>query len=311
MTGTRKYSIALIIVAAIVVELIGGVQYYLAQNGAKQEILSKAQRDVQESKRVATVRTEVETAIKNAEKSVCLALRNPETSYCVASQLISVNQHIIGVGLAFIPDYYAKKGKKGLYMPYTFDDQPSITSQGKRTGETHIQTRVPSLDYTQREWYKTAMEGKSQWTEPYLGEGGINVLMCTYSIPIKDRSGQIVGTLFADVTMEDATILMNNMKTGIRKSGYIILGIQVLSFLLMVFIIWRAIVASRRYKEQMVDPEKEHLISQMAKLREVNGRLIKRNQDLAEKVAVMQRRLEALTKQDDDDDDFLIADVGK
>ena len=48
---------------------------------------------------------------------------------------------------------------------------------------------------------------------------------------------------------------------------------------------------SRRYKEQNVDPEKEHLIEQMAKLREVNARLIKRNQMMADKYADLKGRL--------------------
>jgi large-conductance mechanosensitive channel len=98
---------------------------------------------------------------------------------------------------------------------------------------------------------------------------------------------------FADVTMEDATVLMNNMNSRIRFGGLITLVIQVVSLLLMVFIIWRAVSASRRYKEKVVDSEKEHLIEQMAKLREVNARLITRNQMLAEKNLDLQNRLNA------------------
>ena len=170
-------------------------------------------------------------------------------------------------------------------MPYTYDDQPSIEKRGKRVGPPHIMTRTPAMDYTQHEWYQNAMAGKKLWTEPYLGEGGINVLMCTYSIPIKDNSGRTAGVLYADVTMSDATVLMNEMISGIQKSGIVTLIIQLISFILMAFIIWRAVSASRRYKEQNVDSEKDHLIEQLAKLREVNARLIKRNQMLADKYA--------------------------
>ena len=291
MTQIHKYSLGLVIAAAVIIEVIGAAQYFMAQHGAKQEVLAKAQRDMQESQRVAIVRAEVETALKNVEQSVRLTLGSPETSYAVASRIIMVNPHIIGVGMAFVPNYYKNKGKNRLFLPYTFDDQPSIVSKGKRSGKTHMQIRTPDFDYTQRDWYKTAMAGQCQWTEPYLGEGGINVLMCTYSIPIKDKSGRIVAALFADVTMADATVLMNDMDTGIRKSGAITLGIQLLSLLLMGFIIWRAAKALRLYKEQHIDPEKDHLIEQLTKLREVNGRLTKRNMELAEKVAELQRRI--------------------
>ena len=180
-------------------------------------MLDKAGRDMRESQRVALVKNEVETALKNAEHSIKLTLVNPETSYAVASRLIRVNPHIIGVGVAFLPNYFKEKGRHGLFMPYTYDDQPSIIKKGKRTGAPHIQTRIPDLDYTKRDWYHTAMAGECKWTEPYLGEGGINVLMCTYSIPVKDKNNRTVGVLFADVTMADATVLMNHMDSGILQ----------------------------------------------------------------------------------------------
>ena len=235
MTQISRYSLTLIVAAAIIIEVLGAAQYFMARSGARNELLAKAQRDMQESQRVAMVKTEVETALKNAEHSIHLTLGTPETSYSIASRIIQVNPHIIGVGVAFIPNYYKDKGRNGLFLPYTYDDQPSIASKGKRTGKPHIRTHIPSLDYTQRDWYKTAMAGQRQWTEAYVGEGGLSVLMCTYSIPVTDKSGRTVGVLFADVTMEDATVMMSKLNHGIRKSGIVTLGIQLVSFLLKLF----------------------------------------------------------------------------
>ena len=300
MTQISRYSLTLIVAAAIIIEVLGAAQYFMARSGARNELLAKAQRDMQESQRVAMVKTEVETALKNAEHSIHLTLGTPETSYSIASRIIQVNPHIIGVGVAFIPNYYKDKGRNGLFLPYTYDDQPSIASKGKRTGKPHIRTHIPSLDYTQRDWYKTAMAGQRQWTEAYVGEGGLSVLMCTYSIPVTDKSGRTVGVLFADVTMEDATVMMSKLNHGIRKSGIVTLGIQLVSFLLLSFIIWRAVVASRRYKERYVDPEKTHLIEQVEKMRQVNTRLTKRNQELAQRVAEMQARLNSQVQQRSD-----------
>ena len=300
MTQISRYSLTLIVAAAIIIEVLGAAQYFMARSGARNELLAKAQRDMQESQRVAMVKTEVETALKNAEHSIHLTLGTPETSYSIASRIIQVNPHIIGVGVAFIPNYYKDKGRNGLFLPYTYDDQPSIASKGKRTGKPHIRTHIPSLDYTQRDWYKTAMAGQRQWTEAYVGEGGLSVLMCTYSIPVTDKSGRTVGVLFADVTMEDATVMMSKLNHGIRKSGIVTLGIQIVSFLLLSFIIWRAVVASRRYKARYIDPEKNHLIEQVEKMRQVNTRLTKRNQELAQRVAEMQARLNSQVQQRSD-----------
>ena len=301
MKPIKRYSLTFIIAAAIIIEVIGAVQYFVVLHGTKQEMLAKARRDMQESQRVAMVRTEVETALKNSEHSFYLALVNPETSYSIASRIIQVNPHIIGVGVAFIPDYYKDKGKNGLFLPYTYDDQPNISNKGKRTGSLFLRTQqMVNFDYTQRDWFKTAIAGKSEWTEAYVGEGSNNVLMCTYSIPIKEKNGRIVGALFADVSMEDATVMMSKMNMGIRKGGIITLFIQIISLLLMSFIVWRAIVASRNYKERYFDPEKAQLIEKMEKMRVVNNRLTKRNQELAQKVIDLQSQLNSQTRPTND-----------
>ena len=301
MKPIKRYSLTFIIAAAIIIEVIGAVQYFVVLHGTKQEMLAKARRDMQESQRVAMVRTEVETALKNSEHSFYLALVNPETSYSIASRIIQVNPHIIGVGVAFIPDYYKDKGKNGLFLPYTYDDQPNISNKGKRTGSLFLRTQqMVNFDYTQRDWFKTAIAGKSEWTEAYVGEGSNNVLMCTYSIPIKEKNGRIVGALFADVSMEDATVMMSKMNMGIRKGGIITLFIQIISLLLMSFIVWRAIVASRNYKERYIDPEKTQLIEKMEKMRVVNNRLTKRNQELAQKVSDLQSQLNSPSRQAND-----------
>ena len=91
--------------------------------------------------------------------------------------------------------------------------------------------------------------------------------------------------------------MMTNINSDINRSGVITLIIQLVSMLLMGFIIWRAVSASRRYREQFLDPEKDHLIEQVEKMREVNTRLTKRNQELAKKVADLQQRVTSQTSQ--------------
>ena len=77
----------------------------------------------------------------------------------------------------------------------------------------------------------------------------------------------------------------------IVESRTVLFIIQVFSLLVIGFIVWLAVRAFRRYKDQYVDPEKDHLVEQLAKLREVNTRLTKRNQELAGKLADMRQRM--------------------
>lgn len=281
----KKYSLILIITAAVIIEAMGAAQYFLARNGAKQEVLTKANRDMAESQRVAASKAEVESAVRNIEESIREELDTLEGCYQVLSRLIHLNPHIVGAGVAFIPNYYKDQGQGRLFAPYAYDDQPSVVSEGKKREKPHVQTRLLSFDYTQREWYKGATEiGISLWTRPYVDEGGPGILMCSYAMPVKDKNGKTAGVLFADVPMEDATVLLNDMYGGIQSRGMYIVGLQIVSLLLLGFIIWRAIAASRRYKEQFIDPEKDHLAEQVKKLKEVNRRLTERNMELARKI---------------------------
>ncbi len=49
-------------------------------------------------------------------------------------------------------------------------------------------------------WYKNAKEGRAFWTEPFLDEGGANVPIITYSVPIHQH-GVFVGVATMDVAL--------------------------------------------------------------------------------------------------------------
>ena len=294
----KKYYLILVIVAALLLEAMGAAQYYTATYGIQNELMNKANRDMEQSLRVGNVKGEVETALRNISNAVAMSIDNPKGYYSIAAGLIKNNPHIVGAGIAFRPDYYKSKGLEGLYAPYVYDRQPDVAVKKKKTTAPILTAELLSFDYTTREWFMNPMEdGKSLWTQPYVDEGGTHIIMCTYCMAVKDRSGQIAGVFFADVPMEDVSQLSMDMHQGIISSRTLLFFIQVGSLLIIGFIVWLSFRAFRRYKDQYVDPEKDHLVEQLAKLREVNTRLIKRNQDLAEKVAKMQNHLKTVSSQ--------------
>lgn len=290
----RKFSLILIVAAALLLEAMGAAQYFLATYGTEQELLEKAERDMEESQRVATVKSEVETAFRNIKTAVEMSVDNPKGYYRIAAGLVKNNPHIVGAGSAFRPEYYKSKGLAKLYAPYVYDRQPDIKAKKKKTTESMLTATLLPFDYTSREWYnKTIENGNNMWTQPYLDQGGTHIIMCTYVMAIKDRSGMTIGVFFADVPMEDVSVLSVEMHQGIINCRTVLFIIQVISLLVIGFIVWLAIRAFRRYKGQYIDPEKDHLVEQLAKLREVNTRLTKRNQDLAEKLADLRQRMAA------------------
>lgn len=297
----KKYSLMLIIAAALLLEAMGAAQFFLARRSTQEELLVKAQRDLVQSKRVAGVKAEVESAVRNIHDAVEKSIDDPDHYYVIATQMVKNNPHIVGAGIAFRPHYYPNKGRDGLFAPYCYDQQPDVRLKKKKTVTPQVRTELLPFDYTEREWFnKPLADGKSLWTEPYVDQGGTQIIMCTYVMPIRDKSGKVAGVFFADVPMEDVSLLSIEMHQGVKKSRTVLFIIQVISLIIIGIIIWLAVRAFRRYKEQVVDPEKECLAEENEKLRTMNRRLTERNQELAEKVSALQRRLAAGPQQSDE-----------
>lgn len=287
----RKYSLMLVIVAAVLLEVMGGAQYFLATYGTEAELLEKASRDMDQSLRVAAVKSEVESALRNIVNEVEASIETPNNYYRIANRLVINNPHIVGAGVAFSPDYYKQQGKGRLYAPYVYDRQPDVTLKKKKTAAPMVTSILLPFDYTDREWFnKPIADGKSLWTRPYVDQGGTHIIMCTYVMPVHDKSGTTVGVFFADVPMEDVSLLSIDIYNGIISSRKVLFFIQVVSLIIIGFIIWMAVKSFKRYKGRYVDPEKPHLVEEIERLKEVNTRLTKRNQELAEKVAQLREQ---------------------
>lgn len=283
----KKYILAIVIVAAVMLEMVVAVQYFLAQRGIKQELLEKAARDMDQSQRVAAVKAEVETAVRNVKLQVQQVVNagTPDQFYGIMNRLVKDNPHVVGAGVAFKPDYYKEQGKPDLYSPYAYEEGVEASLEKRKTAKPQMRTTLLPFDYTTREWYMQPMEdGKSLWTEPYMDQGGTHIVMCTYVEVVRDKNNYPVGVFYADVPLEDVSLLADGMYSDISDNGKVILIVQLLGFLLLGFVIWRAASASRRYKEEKVDPEKEELIKEVERLKSLNHHLTDRNQDLAKKL---------------------------
>ncbi len=283
----KKYTLAIILVAAIMIEMVVVVQYYLAQRGLKQELLQKASRDMDQSQRVAAVKAEVETAVRNVKLQVqqVVSSGSPDQFYGIMTRLVVDNPHVVGAGVAFKPEFYKGLGKPDLYSPYAYEEGVEASLEKRKAAKPQMRTTLLPFDYTTREWYVQPMEdGKSLWTEPYMDQGGTHIVMCTYCEVIRNKNNYPVAVFYADVPLEDVSLLAEDIISDVKDNGMIILAVQLLGMVLLGLVIWRAAIASRRYKEERVDPEKEELIKEVERLKSLNRHLTDRNQDLAKKL---------------------------
>ena len=131
----------------------------------------------------------VETVTRNFAWVVGEHLENPDYMYRITRELVKNNEYIGGSAVAFVPDFYKEKGR--LYAPYT-----CVSTNGQ------MKSFPLPYDYSSREWYHEAKtSGQACWCEPYFDEGGGEIMMCTFSVPLTNEAGQVYAVLTADVSL--------------------------------------------------------------------------------------------------------------
>ena len=192
-TSQRRAALAIIILAAVLIELTNVVQYFFAREGIRKEAERRAQSELYStSLEIEKVTTAVEVAMRNHVSVVEQRLREPDAMFDAVRQVVKDNRLLTGCSMAFIPGYYAEKGD--LFEPYAQRTGDSIACK-QIGGERHR--------YTESDWFTTVITtGKPYWSEPYFDESGGEVMMVSYEMPIHDEAGRVVAVMGADVSLD-------------------------------------------------------------------------------------------------------------
>lgn len=139
----------------------------------------------------------VESAVDNTAWIVREHLDDPRAAVRITHELVQSNPVIVGSTVAFMPDYYPSKGR--LYAPYACNDaKGGVVDSALRYDYTD--------DATHSEWFTVPIRtGGRYWCEPYFDEGGGEIMMSTYSVPILDAQSRPVAILTADVALDHLT----------------------------------------------------------------------------------------------------------
>ena len=196
-----KSTLAIIITAGVLMELSSAVQYWFAREGIKQEVQHRAKSELKvKNLEIEKVITAVETASNSTVWMLEQQLGRPDSLASVMRQMILHNDHIMGCGMGFMPDYYPQKGR--WFEPYV-DRLPDGSCVDMQIGsEAH--------DYLKSDWYAIPMQsGKGYWTEPYFDDAGGKTVMITYAQPVRDKQGRVVAIFGTDVSLEWLSKVLN------------------------------------------------------------------------------------------------------
>ena len=184
----------LLIVAATVLETIACIQYFYSRAAIKEEAVYHAKAELRAAElEINVAATEMEAAAKMLSKMAEHSLDNPDQMYACTQLLLNTLENVEGAGIAFVPDYYAQKGR--WYEVYS-----------KRHGKDSITTSQiggADHDYTQSEWFNNGLTKDGLiWSNPYTDNEGAHAVVVTCSCPIRDKEGAVVAVVCVDISLK-------------------------------------------------------------------------------------------------------------
>lgn len=210
-----KASLMIVIVAALALEATALVQYFYSKEAIKAEASQRAKGQLEATRnKILDVVDQVETAVKNTEWITQWALDYPDSLQSVCKRIVTDNPVIVGSTVATVPDYY--KGKRKLFSPYCYKDliTQKLTFRSLATEE---------YNYPEQEWFVKPIELEGgYWSEPYVDVGGGEILMTTYSVPIRDKNGKISAVLTSDISLDWLTALIEGVQVYPNAFGMIL-----------------------------------------------------------------------------------------
>lgn len=216
MLKNRGITFKLIVVfsasSAIILLFIVGFNYFFSR-----QMLEKS---AEENARNLTLSTvyRIEAILAAAERAPHDLACALESGACGEDQLLKLlesmtagSSRVYGMTAAFEP--FAFYETKRHFAPYFYKNGKDVK---------YVPLSETGYDYSTQDWYQIPKEiGAPYWTEPYFDEGGGNIMMTTYSVPLYGTvSGRRIfrGVITADISLEGLRSIVSSIK--ILNTGY-------------------------------------------------------------------------------------------
>ena len=193
--STRLSLLIVIFSAAILVASLG-FMFRVSSQAIRQEAFNRATQSLESTAlRVQGILDRVVVATDNTAWLIPRHLDGPDSMFVYSRRILENNPDLNGCSIAFEPDFFKEKGR--WFSAYSLNDHGTI----KTTQEGN-----PYYEYFYMDWYQLCkLLDRPVWTEPfadYNPEDFYSTEMITsYCKPVKDRSGNYIGTISVDLSL--------------------------------------------------------------------------------------------------------------
>ena len=143
------------------------------------------------NERINNVLNIIEVAATNNQPLIEQTVGNASALETSMKRMLVSNPHVKGVSIAFVENYFPQKGR--WYELYASRDSSHVNI--KKIGSA-------SHDYLQAKWFTECVKNdKGYWSDTYYDDAGAKEILTTYSLPIHDSQGRVIGVMGTDISL--------------------------------------------------------------------------------------------------------------
>ena len=183
------------VVSAAVLEAITCTMFFTNRAAIRAEAELRAKTELRKAElEIKTHTVEMENAAKTLASLAEQYIDCPDSIYNATRLTVGTLRENTSMAVAFVPDYFAKKGHFYEICSTRFSEDSIFTRQIGSAGH----------DYTQMEWYQNGFVHDScWWCEPYLDNAGARTYVVSCSCPVRDRKGETVAVVCIDLSLSE------------------------------------------------------------------------------------------------------------
>ena len=194
---SRRLSFWVVVLVAAIFTAAFALMFSETREVVREEAWNKATKTIEGAVlHIDNTLHRAEVAANNMLVVIEQHLDEPDLMFDLSKRVVENNPDLTGCSISFEPNYFKEKGR--YFCAFSYDNGTSI--QTKQVGTDHYQ-------YHCMDWYLIpSLLNKPYWIEPYFEDtkGNISIkdVFSSYSQPIHDAKGQVVGALSVDIRLD-------------------------------------------------------------------------------------------------------------
>lgn len=185
-----------LVVTAIFLAALG-IMFAESRDHVRKDTLGKAQQTLNGTVlHIDNTLRAVEVAANNMLRVIENNLDKPDKMFDYSRQVLETNPELSGCSISFEPFYYKEKGE--YFSAYSYNNGDSIETENE--GADYYQ-------YHTMDWYLIPkLLNRPYWIEPFQEDDDWGIVVqdvfSSYSQPIHDKAGKVVGTFSVDIPLD-------------------------------------------------------------------------------------------------------------